>query len=117
MTFPEWTKPGAYGALLGAGAIGVLGFTMGGWTTAGAAQDMARDHAIEQVVLAMLPICLDASATDPESAAKLAELGEASSWNRTRAMMATGWATHPGSDEPSRELAAACIEALELDGS
>lgn len=31
MTFPEWTKPGAYGAVGGATIVSVLGFTGGGW--------------------------------------------------------------------------------------
>ncbi|WP_299410937.1 hypothetical protein [uncultured Roseobacter sp.] len=117
MTFPEWTKPGIYGALTGAIAVSILGFTWGGWTTSGNAQDMAQKLAGEEVTLAMVPVCLDMSATDPESTEKLVVLREASGFNRRKAMMDTGWATPPGSDTPNRELAAACLAGLELDGS
>ena len=47
MTFPEWTKPGIYGALVGAVAVSILGFSWGGWTTAGGAKEMADDFADE----------------------------------------------------------------------
>jgi len=117
MTFPECTKPGVYGAVGGAIAVSILGFNWGGWTTAGNAQKMAHVFAVEQVTEAMVPVCLNASAADPERAAKLAILEDTSSFKRRNAMMATGWATFPGTDEPNRELAAACLERLEQDGS
>lgn len=117
MTFPKWTKPGAYGAAGGAIVAIILGFAWGGWTTAGTANDKAQAYAKEQVTLAMVPVCLEASAADPERAAKLATLQDTSSFNRRKAMMDTGWATFPGSDKPNRDLAIACIEGLALDGS
>ncbi len=117
MTLPEWTKPGAYGAAGGAIVASVLGFTWGGWTTTGNAQDKAQAFATEKVTMAMVPVCLNASAADPERAAKLATLQDTSSFNRRKAMMDTGWATFPGSENPNRDLAVACIEGLELDGS
>lgn len=117
MTFPEWTKPILYGVLGGAIAVSILGFTYGGWTTSGTAQDMAQDHANKAVTSAMVPVCLDMSASDPERAEKLASVQDASGFGRRRAMMETGWATLPGTDTPNNDLAAACIEGLELDGS
>lgn len=117
MTFPEWTKPGVYGALAGAIAVSILGFTWGGWTTAANAEEIANTHAAEEVTLAMVPVCVNASAADPERAAKLETLKVSSSVARSKAMMATGWATFPGSHEPNRELATACVEGLMLDGS
>ena len=117
MTFPEWTKPGVYGTLVGAVAVSILGFTWGGWTTAGSADEMAQSFAANEVTLAMLPVCLNLSQVDTERAAKLATLQEASSFQRRNAMMETGWATLPGTDAPSRDLADACLAGLELDGS
>ena len=117
MTFPEWTKPGVYGAGAGAIAISLLGFTVGGWTTSGNAQEMAQQRATEEVTLAMVPVCLNMSAADPDRVAKLAVLQDASGFGRSKAMMDTGWATLPGSDTPNRGLAEACIPGLELDGS
>ncbi|UWQ94557.1 hypothetical protein K3728_12650 [Rhodobacteraceae bacterium M385] len=117
MTFPEWTKPGIYGAVGGAIAISILGFTWGGWTTNGSAQAMAQDLAAEEVTLAMVPLCLSTSAADPERAAQLANLRSLTGTSRRNAMMETGWATLPGADSPDRDLANACLAGLDLDGS
>ncbi|QHQ35404.1 hypothetical protein [Algicella marina] len=117
MTIPEWTKPAVFGALVGAVAVSILGFTWGGWTTAGSADEMAQSFAADEVTLAMVPVCLNLSQVDTERAAKLATLQEATSFQRRNAMMETGWATLPGTDTPSRDLADACLAGLKLDGS
>lgn len=117
MTFPEWTKPGLYGALGGAIAVSILGFTWGGWTTNNSAETMAKDMASQEVTLAMVPVCLKMSVADPERTEKLAVLQDLSGFKRRTAMMETGWATRPGSDTPDRDLADACLAGLELDGS
>lgn len=117
MNFPDWTKPGAYGAAIGAVAVSILGFTWGGWTTSGSANAMAQDMAAEEVTMAMVPVCLNLASDDPDRIAKLATLKGASGFERRKAMLATGWATVPGSDTPSNDLVLACIEGLELDGS
>lgn len=117
MNSPEWLKPGIYGALLGAVFVGVVGFTWGGWMTGGGANKMASEMAGDQVIAALVPICLDMSRTDNERIAKLATIRDASSFQRRNAIMDAGWATIPGSDAPNRDLAQACIEGLDLDAS
>ncbi|MEQ6250357.1 hypothetical protein ABMC89_15790 [Sulfitobacter sp. HNIBRBA3233] len=117
MTFPEWTKPFLFGAAVGAIAISIVGFSWGGWITSGTAQTRAADMATEEVTLAMVPVCVDASATDPRRMGKLAVLQDLSGYERRNAMMDTGWATHPGTDKPDRFLAEACLAELDLDGS
>ncbi|WP_438960850.1 hypothetical protein [Nereida sp.] len=117
MKFPESTKPAVSGALVGAIAVSILGFTWGGWTTAGSADEMAQRFAADEVTLAMVPVCLDLAQTDQERAAKLATLQDALTFQRRNAMMETGWATLPGTDTPSRDLADACLARLELNGS
>ncbi len=116
MTFPKWTKPGIYGSFVGAIVVSILGFTWGGWITSGTAQGMAQKLAKQEVTLAMVPVCLDMSATDPERAEKLVIIQGATGYSRRKALMDTGWATLPGADTPSRDLADACIAGLELDG-
>ena len=117
MTFPEWTKPGIYGALVGAIAITFTGFTLGGWKTTNSAQTMAKDLAAKEVTLAMVPVCLEISAGDPERIKKLAILKDLSGFRQRNALMETGWATLPGSEKPDRNLAEACLPGLALDGS
>ncbi len=117
MTFPEWTKPSIYGALGGAIAVSLLGFSWGGWMTNSSAQAMAENLATDEVTLAMVPVCLDMSKADPERMVKLAALQDLSGFGRRNAMLETGWAIRPGSDTPDRDLADACLAGLELDGS
>jgi len=117
MTFPEWTKPSIYGAVIGAVVATILGFSWGGWVTGSGAEEMAKDLATEEVTQAMVPVCLARSADDPEAPAKLALVKAASSFNRSKVVMEAGWATLPGTDEPNRELAKACVEELKLDAS
>lgn len=117
MNFPEWTKPGVYGGAIGAVTVAIVGFSWGGWTTSGGAAAMAKEFAADEVTMAMVPVCLDISAADPERVAKLATVQAESGFKRRQAMIATGWATIPGSETPSNDLVVACIEGLELDGS
>ena len=117
MTFPEWTKPGIYGALRGAAAISLVGFSWGGWMTGSNAEKMAKRFAGEEITQAMVPVCLEMSAVDPDRISKLALIQEASGFNRRKAIMASGWVTIPGTEDPNRDLADACIAGLELDAS
>jgi hypothetical protein len=117
MTFPEWTKPGIFGALIGAVVATILGFSWGGWMTGRGAEELAKNHAASEVTQAMVPICLARSADDPEVVAKLALIKGATSFNQSKAVMEAGWATLPGSEEPNRDLAKACVAELEFDAS
>lgn len=117
MTFPKWTKPGVYGAIVGAVAISIFGFNWGGWITGSKASDMAQELANKQVTQAMVPVCLSMAEADPNRTEKLAILQKASGFNRRNAIMETGWATRPGEDAPNRDLATACLAELDLNGS
>ncbi|RVT82584.1 hypothetical protein DXV76_15180 [Rhodobacteraceae bacterium CCMM004] len=117
MTTPEWLKPGIYGAFVGAAFVSIIGFSWGGWMTGGGADKMASEMAQDEVIAALVPLCLDMSRTDIERVAKLETIREASSFKRRDAVMETGWATMPGSDGPNRDLAQACIAGLDLDAS
>jgi hypothetical protein len=114
VTTPEWLKPGIYGALIGAVFVGVVGFSWGGWMTGGSAASMARTMAHDNVIAALLPVCVDLSHSDSDRVAKLATIQAASTYQRRDAVIAAGWATLPGSDSPNRDLAQACLAALEL---
>lgn len=112
MNAPEWLKPGLYGAALGAAALAILGFTWGGWVTGGTARQMASAEARQQVVAALVPICLEQSRLDPQVTESLAALKDANSYQRTDVVMKTGWATMPGENDPNRSVASACAESL-----
>jgi hypothetical protein len=114
MNVPGWLKPGIYGALVGAAAVSIVGFTWGGWVTGGTAQEKAMAVARDEVVAAMVPVCLDMARTDPARADKLATIRAAATHQQRDALMAAGWATVPGTEAPDRDIAQACLAALEL---
>jgi len=112
MNTPEWLKPSLYGAACGAVALAVVGFSWGGWVTGGAADKMAAEKARYEVIAALVPICLEQSKQDPKVAETLAELKAASSYKRSEMVMQAGWATIPGSTDPNRSVAGACMDQL-----
>ncbi|UES59829.1 hypothetical protein GFK91_29110 (plasmid) [Roseibium aggregatum] len=115
MNTPEWLKPVALGVVIGAAAASTLGFSWGGWVTGGSAAKMANALSHDKVIAALVPVCVDLSRIDTERAAKLAKIRETSAYQRRNALMGTGWATIPGSDTADRDLAQACLAALEPD--
>jgi DMSO/TMAO reductase YedYZ heme-binding membrane subunit len=114
MNAPEWLKPGIYGALVGAVFVGVVGFTWGGWVTDNGANKMASAMSHDNVIAALVPVCLDMARTDPDRVTQLETIKAATTYRRRDAVMAAGWATVPGSEAPNRDLAQACLSALEL---
>jgi hypothetical protein len=112
MNIPEGLKPGLKGAVVGAIALAIVGFTWGGWVTGGTAKEMAAEQAKLEVVAALVPICIQQSSQDPQVAETLAQLKGASSYQRSDMLMKAGWATMPGSTEPNRNVAKACIKVL-----
>jgi hypothetical protein len=112
MNVPAWLKPGLYGAAAGAAALAIIGFSWGGWVTDTTARKMASEQARLEVVAALVPICVEQSKQDPEVAATLARLRDASSYKRSDMLMETGWATMPGSTDANRNVASACMEKL-----
>ena len=112
MNVPEWLKPAVYGAVAGAVAISIAGFSWGGWVTGGSAREMAADQARFEVVAALVPVCVEQSTKDPNVIATLASLKDESSYKRGEMLMKTGWATMPGSTDPDRNVAKACMDKL-----
>jgi alpha/beta superfamily hydrolase len=112
MQIPEWLKPALYGAVAGAIAISIAGFSWGGWVTGGSAQKMATDQARLEVVAALVPVCVEQSRLDPNAVATLASLKGESSFKRNDMLMQTGWATMPGATDPDKNVAKACMDKL-----
>ncbi len=112
MDTPEWLKPGLFGAAAGAVSLAIVGFAWGGWVTGGGAEAMASERARLEVVAALVPICVEQSNQDPKVDETLAQLKDASTYQRSNLLMQTGWATMPGSTDPNRQVASACMAAL-----
>ena len=59
MQFPTNTKPLLWGAVAGAVACMIVGFSWGGWVAGGTARKDAATAAHDAVVVALAPICAD----------------------------------------------------------
>lgn len=112
MQLPEWIKPALGGAAAGAIALAIVGFSWGGWVTAGTAQTMANDASNAAVVSALVPYCVSQANGDPQASVILAELKEARPTNRRAVIEKAGWATPMDAERPNRALAQACQEVL-----
>src|SRR5919198_6123037 len=106
-------KPGIWGAVIGAAAISVVGFSSFGWTLGSTAERMARERAQTAVVEVLAPICVEKFQHQADAATKLLEFKKVSaSWDRRAIIEKGGWATVPGSDTPNSAVVSACAERL-----
>ncbi len=107
-----WLRHGLWGAVCGAVALAIVGFTWGGWVTSAGARKAAGIERTSAIVSALTPYCLDRAKSDPASAEIMAQLNAAGTYGRSRVIENAGWATPLGSVEPNRDLAQACQLAL-----
>ncbi|HEV8389485.1 MAG TPA: hypothetical protein VGQ35_06570 [Dongiaceae bacterium] len=113
MQIPTWTKPGITGAIVGAIATMIIGFSQGGWYSGGSAERLAQQRADVAVIDALVPICISQSKLDPDTTAKLGQLTALkSSYEQRDFVISSGWATMPAADGPNRDLASKCADAL-----
>jgi hypothetical protein len=106
-------KPGIWGAVIGAVAISVIGFSSLGWTLGSTAERLAKDRAQTAVVGVLAPICVEKFQHQADAATKLVEFNKvSSSWDRRSIIEKGGWATVPGADGPNSAVATACAERL-----
>src|SRR5580700_9222040 len=106
-------KPAVWGAVVGAVAFTVVGFSSLGWTLGSTAEKMANQRAETAVVAALTPICVEKFQQQAGAAEKLAEFKKiSSSWDRRSAIEKGGWATAPGSETANSAVASACAEKL-----
>ena len=106
-------KPAVWGAVVGAVAFTVVGFSSLGWTLGSTAEKMANQRAETAVVAALTPICVAKFQQQTDSAAKLVAFNKvSSSWDRRALIEKGGWATMPGSDVPNAAVVSACAEKL-----
>jgi hypothetical protein len=112
MNMPVELKPALMGAIGGAVALAILGFTWGGWMTARSAATQASQRASEAVVTALAPICADNFRRAQESMARLDELKKVSSWQQASFIEKGGWATMPGAGSVDSSMSRACATLI-----
>src|SRR5437763_9135291 len=83
MHVPWETKPAVWGAAGGAVALAIVGFTWGGWMTAGTANKLADQRADSAVVAMLTPICVEKYQQNGDVTANLTALKKiSSSWEQ-----------------------------------
>jgi hypothetical protein len=112
MKFHPGVKPALWGAVAGAVAISVVGFSSMGWMLGGTAERLAGDRAESAVVGVLTPICVEKFQQQVNSAAKLIEFKKAASWDQRALIEKGGWATTPGTEKMNSAVASACAEKL-----
>jgi hypothetical protein len=96
MKIPVETKPAVWGAVVGAVAVAITGFSWGGWTTGARAEAAAVQRSNDAVVVALAPICAERFQHATGATTNLAELKKVDAWSRGDFVEKGGWATTPG---------------------
>jgi hypothetical protein len=112
MNMPTEVKPALWGAVCGAAALAILGFTWGGWMTAGSAASHANQRASDAVVAALAPICADNFRRDHASVERLVELKKVSTWDQAGFIQKGGWAKMPGIEAADTTMSRACATLI-----
>lgn len=107
-----WRKPAIWGAIAGAIAMSIFGFSVMGWTTASSAERSAQDRADTAVASALVPLCIAKAQQDPDATKLVKFRAEASDYSRYQLVSDAGWATVMGSSSSSWLLARACSDQL-----
>jgi hypothetical protein len=107
-----WFKPAAWGVVVGAIGMMIIGFSWLGWTLGSTAERMAAERANTAVIGALTPSCVARFMQQPDATLKLAELQKIDSWRQREFIEAGGWATPRGGKEPNSGVATACAEEL-----
>jgi hypothetical protein len=112
MRVPLWVKPGVWGAVIGAVAMMIIGFSWMGWVLGSTADSMAQERANAALVNAFTPICVDRFMAQADAPTKLAEFQKTYAWRQREWVEKGGWATLPGSTAPNEKVAGACADQL-----
>ena len=107
-----WLKPAVWGAIIGAVATMIVGFSWLGWTLGSTAEKLAQQRAESAIVAALTPICVESFMKQSDATTKLAGLRGTDSWKQREFVEKGGWATMPGSKAPNSSVAGACAEEL-----
>ena len=112
MNMPTNTKPWIQGAVVGAIALAIVGFTWGGWVTGGTAAKNSAVASHEAVVAALAPVCAERFRAQPDAMVKADALMKSSSWERGHLIEKSGFANMPGSQMADSDVARACAAIL-----
>ena len=108
----QWIKPAVWGAIGGAVATVIVGFSWMGWVLGSTADRTAAERVDSAIIIALTPSCVAAYMQQPNVTSKLAEFRKIESWKQRQVVEEGGWATPRGGKSPNSGLANACAEEL-----
>ena len=108
----DTVKPALWGAVGGAIAVAIVGFTWGGWVTGGSAELIAKTQSDRAVIAVLAPICASQFQKAPDAAAQQAVFIKKGSWEQKKLVETGGWAKMPGSTDVPSGLAQACADLI-----
>jgi hypothetical protein len=103
-------KFGVWGLICGAVVVMIIGFSWGGWSTAGATQKITE----KAVLASQAAICVAQYVKEPNSKEKLKEFEAIDSYKRSEFIEKGGWDKMPGQTEASYGVARACSDGIEV---
>lgn len=114
MNLSTQTRPALWGFAAGAVALAFIGFSWGGWTTAGKADSTAKAQVDTAVVGALAPVCVDRFQRAGGASANLDALRKLDSSSQGEFIEKGGWAGLPGAKSTDRltDVARACAVLL-----
>jgi hypothetical protein len=105
----EKIKTGVWGMLGGAVVAMVIGFSWGGWSTAGATQKISQ----EAVLASQATICAAQFMKDSAGNDQLKDFAKMESYQRYEFIEKGGWDKMPGQKDAGNGVARACAEKVE----
>jgi hypothetical protein len=102
-------KVGVWGLIGGAVVAMIIGFSWGGWSTAGATQKTTEKAVLES----QTAICVAQYMKEPNSKERLKEFEAIESYKRSEFIEKGGWDKMPGQKEASNGVASACADGIE----
>jgi len=102
-------KHGAWGAVIGAVFVMIVGFNWGGWVTASTAKEKTN----EAVVASKAAICVAQFMKSPKNKEELKAFEGTESWKRGDFIEKGGWDKMPGEETARSYVSSACVEGIE----
>jgi alpha/beta superfamily hydrolase len=108
----DTVKAALWGAVGGAVALAIVGFTWGGWVTGGSAELIAKTQSDRAVIAVLAPICASQFQKAPDAIAQQAVLASKSPWEQVQLVEASDWAKMPGTTKVAAGFGSACADLI-----
>ena len=103
-------KYGIWGLIVGAVVVMIVGFALGGWTTASSTEKKAAQAVLDS----QTAICVAQFKNQANYENSLVEFGSVDNWKRDEYIHKGGWDKMPGQEKADSNVCQPCADAVEL---